>query len=74
MTGERKATQAMRILKYIAEHGSISQKEAMQMGIARLAARIHDIEGGGIRFLHEWESGKDADGNCYRYVRYRKAV
>jgi len=52
MTGERKATQAMRILKYIAEHGSISQKEAMQMGIARLAARIHDIEGGGIRFLH----------------------
>ena len=36
--------QCMRIVEYIAEHGSITQKEASDnLGVSRLPSRIHEL-------------------------------
>ena len=67
----RKATQCERILRYLEDHEDISQLEAMtRLGIGRLAARIHDMEGAGHKFTHRMVSKKDELGNTYRYMRY----
>jgi hypothetical protein len=70
----RKQTQCERVLKYLEQHESISQFEAMtRLRIGRLAARIHDMETAGIRFKHDMVRVKDEDGNIFRYMRYRRA-
>lgn len=70
----RKATQCNKILQYLENHDSISQFEATtKLHITRLAARIHDMEIAGIKFIHDMVKVKDDDGNIYRYMRYRRA-
>lgn len=47
-------TQCEMIMDYMRTHGSITQGEAMrELGCARLAARIADLERKGNNILHE---------------------
>ena len=55
-------TQAERVMKYIGEFGSISSWEAFRdLGITRLAARIADLESGGVHFVRTRETVKNPD-------------
>lgn len=45
---QSKATQAQKILRYMEEHGGITTLQAMQqLGVMRLASRIHDLRRAG---------------------------
>lgn len=67
-------TQNERILKYMNEHGSISNVEAVtNLGIARLASRIHDMRKMGIEINDRTEYGENEYGK-YHYTRYSLGV
>ena len=67
-------TQNERILKYMNEHGSISNVEAVtNLGIARLASRIHDLSRMGIAVNRHTEYGENEYGK-YHYTRYSLGV
>ena len=51
METKTKMTQCERIIDYIKQFGSISTLEAFNdLGVARLASRIHDLKGQGYVF------------------------
>lgn len=65
-------TQCERILDYIDRHGSISQTEAKdELGIMRLASRVHDLKRMGYPIIREMEHGKNRFGERTVYARYR---
>lgn len=66
-------TQCERILKYIDEHGSITDEEARGLKIHRLASRIHDLRQMGHKIVSESISGKNEYGT-WRCARYKRAV
>lgn len=67
-------TQNERILKYMQDHGSISNMEAVNdLRIARLASRIHDIRRLGIGITSRTEYGENEYGR-YHYTRYSLEV
>ena len=69
-----KVTQGMKILKYMQDYGSITPVEALRdLSVMRLAARIADLEGQGVRIIHEMENGVNRMGEKTRYSRYRLA-
>lgn len=54
MTMTNKITQCERIIDYIHQFGSISTLEAFNdLGVARLASRIHDLKRQGYEFNSE---------------------
>ena len=64
-------TQTKRVLEYIEKHGSITQLEATeQLGILRLAARIHDLTKAGVSIGSSLETGTNRFGEPVRYARY----
>ena len=64
-------TQTEKILDYMERNGSITQLEAMELGVMRLGARIWDIKESGIGIITETVTGKNRDGEPTRYARYR---
>jgi len=55
-------TQSERVLQYLRQHGTITQDQAdRQLGIRRLAARIHDLRADG----HEIEADQVEVRNRY---------
>lgn len=55
-----KATQCQRIIAYIRQFGSISTLEAFRdLGVARLASRIHDLKKQGYLFETETKTAKN---------------
>ena len=63
-------TQTKRILKYISDHGSISNVEAVNhLHVARLASRIHDIRKAGIKVNGRTVYGENEYGK-FHYTRY----
>ena len=67
-------TQNERIIKYMQDHGSISNLEAFSdLHIARLASRIHDIRRLGIGISSRTEYGENEYGK-YHYTRYSLEV
>ena len=52
-------TQARRVLDYMREHKSITSREAMEMDIYRLAARVNDLrrDGWQIKTIPERHNG-----------------
>ena len=66
-------TQVQKITNCIQEHGSISTMEAFQMGITRLASRIHEMRRSGLDIESETVSGKNRDGETVHYSRYKLA-
>lgn len=67
-------TQVEKVVKYMNDFGSISTMEAFtELGITRLASRIHDITRMGIEISKENVSGKNRYGETIHYTRYRLA-
>lgn len=66
-----KQTQCERVIEYIQQFGSITTREAfIDLGIARLASRIHDLGKQGYEFNKQYESVKNRYGEATSYVRY----
>lgn len=66
-----KQTQAEMILKYMEEHGSITQAEAAYaLGCFRLSARIYDLKAMGFDIKKEIETEKTRHGTYCTYARY----
>ena len=69
---EHKPTQNERILKYMNEHGSITQYEAMMvLGVMRLASRISDLRRLGYPIVSEFETVRNRHEEECRIKRYR---
>ncbi len=64
---KHKPTQCERILDYIEEFGSITQREALcDLGVARLASRISDLKKAGYNIESKMEAVKNRFGEkCY---------
>lgn len=64
-------TQCERIVAYIHEYGSITTMEAFtDLGIARLASRIHDLQDMGYQIARESIRVKNRYGEAVRYTKY----
>ena len=69
-----KTTQCQRIIDYIREFGSISTLEAFRdLGVARLASRIHDLKGQGYTFTTETKTSKNRFNENTTYKVYKLA-
>lgn len=68
-------TQNQRIIQYLDDFGSITTLEAMRdLGIMRLASRIHELRRWGIDIIGEPETAKNRYGELTHYIRYKKAA
>lgn len=68
-------TQCEKIVKYMDDFGSITTMEAFtELGITRLASRIHDISRNGMSIAKKMESGKNRYGETVHYMRYSKGA
>jgi hypothetical protein len=64
----------MRILDYMRQFGSISTLEAFNdLGVARLASRIHDLKGQGYNIISETKTSKNRFGETTSFKVYRLA-
>lgn len=64
-------SQCERILAYLDEFGSITTLEAFRdLGIARLASRIHDLKRRGYVFNRDFVESTNRYGETVRYMRY----
>ena len=66
-------TQCDRILKHIDEFGSITDNDAKEMHIHRLAARVHELRKRGINIISDTIYGKNEYGK-WHCARYRKGA
>lgn len=68
-------TQKERIVQYLDDFGSITTMEAFSdLGITRLASRIHELVRNGMPIKKEMVSSKNRYGEEVHYMRYSKAV
>lgn len=65
-----KTTQNQRVLAWMREKGSISQRDAVQFGCYRLSARIHDLRAAGHKITAENKGYSSALGYGH-YAVYR---
>ena len=71
MSVETKPKQNTRILDYLAEHGSITQIEALnKLGVLRLASRISDLRRKGYDFDSVMITVRNQWGEKCRVKRY----
>ena len=63
--------QAQLIIDYMRKNGSITTMQAFEMGITRLASRIHDLRGMGLDIESESVKSKNRYGEPVRFARYR---
>lgn len=69
-----KTSQCARIIEYMQVFGSISTLEAFNdLGVARLASRIHDLKGMGYNITSEIKSSKNRFGEKTYFKVYRLA-
>ena len=69
-----KTTQCQRILDYMDQFGSISTLEAFRdLGVARLASRIHDLKDMGYNIKSETKSAKNRFGELTHFKVYSLA-
>lgn len=67
-----KTTQCQRVIDYMAQHGGITQMQAMnELGVMRLASRISDIRKSGVSIIAETHSVKNRYGETCRIKCYR---
>lgn len=68
-------TQCDRILQYMDDFGSISTLEAFaDLGITRLASRIHDLTRMGVPISKRMVTGKNRYGETVHYMRYSRGA
>lgn len=64
-------TQCELILNALSDGGTITNTEAVEnLGIARLASRVHDLRQQGYNIGSTWETGRNRRGDSCRYRRY----
>lgn len=63
-------SQNERVYDYINEHGSITQREALSLGIYRLASRISDLKKAGCCIKSELKTVTNVDGSKARIAVY----
>ena len=63
-------TQCEIVLNYIEEHGSITARQAYQLGIMRLASRISDLKRAGFDIKSDTVKVKCRDGSVSYVSRY----
>lgn len=63
-------TQCEKVEKYITEHGTITQREALSLGIYRLASRISEMRKAGIKVKTEDVKVQNVDGTFSWIARY----
>lgn len=69
-----KSSQCARIIEYMQVFGSISTLEAFNdLGVARLASRIHDLKGMGYNITSEIKSSKNRFGEKTYFKVYKLA-
>lgn len=67
-------TQCERIIDYIKQFGSISTLEAFNdLGVARLASRIHDLKAQGYEFKSEIRTRRNRYGETTHFKVYSLA-
>lgn len=67
----KKMTQCDRIMDYIKMFGSITTLEAFRdLGVTRLASRIHDLQCQGIEFERETVNSKNRFNETVHFTRY----
>lgn len=67
-------TQCERILRHLADYGSITSLEAMkEYGIMRLASRISDLKNMGYKITSTTETSKNRYGETTHYSKYMLA-
>ena len=64
-------TQEKRILEYIEKHGAITQREAFDLGITRLAARVHTMRQKGMHVVTETVASVNRYGEPVHFARYK---
>ena len=65
-------TQNEKIMKYLQDFGSITTMEAFaELGITRLASRIHELRKSGIRIDAETVTAKNRYGESVHFARYK---
>lgn len=64
-------TQAEKVLAYINVYGSITQREAIPIGVYRLSARVWDLRHAGHNIVGEKKKVRNADGSFSRISFYR---
>lgn len=63
--------QTERVLEYMREFGSITTAQAFtDLGVARLASRIHDLREQGHDIKREMVSAKNSYGDIVHFARY----
>lgn len=62
--------QTQQIYDYMVKHGSITQADAIRLGIYRLASRIWDLRSSGVHIISSSEQVTKADGTKTRIARY----
>ena len=66
-------TQCQRILKYMDDFGTISTMQAFSdLGVTRLASRIHDLKQMGYEIESETRYSKNRYGESTHYSVYRR--
>ena len=66
-------TQCERVLQYMDDFGTISTLEAFNdLGVTRLASRIHDLKRMGYRIESETRSSRNRYGESVHYSVYRR--
>lgn len=67
-----KTAQWKRILHYMVRFGSISTLEAFNdLGVTRLASRIHDLKRRGYKITSETQTGTNRFGETVHYKVYK---
>lgn len=64
------ATQNEKIYDYLTKHPGITQRDAIELGVYRLSARIHDLKDLGINIDSKMIDVKNRDGETVRVAFY----
>lgn len=68
--GKQATKQVTKILRYMQEHGSITQREAYKLGCMRLGARIYEMRTDGYIIKTEFMKVTNADGTKTAVAKY----
>lgn len=63
-------SQAVDIIEFIRDNGSITTMQAFGLGVTRLASRVHDMRKVGIPFEKEMVTVLNRKGEACRVARY----
>ena len=63
-------TQCEKVVKYIKDNGTITQREALGLGIYRLASRISELRSAGMKIKTEDVKVQNVDGTFSWIARY----